>query len=145
MIKTVQFGSKDVAFSTNFAWVFVYKSQFGLDPAKVLMPVVKKINSTLEKQQKEADASENSSDDEEVGYMLYEELGLTGLADIAWSMARLADKSTPEPQTWVESFGDDFDMSALLQNVIVDAILSCFTSKKSKVLSPAATQATAQK
>jgi len=42
MIKTLQFGDKQVSFSTSFAWCFIYRSQFHRDPAQVLLPVARK-------------------------------------------------------------------------------------------------------
>lgn len=140
MIKTVQFGDKTVNFSTAFAWTFKYKAQFGRDAAKVLIPTVKKMQ--------EPDLS---GDDQ--AYMLYEELGFSGIAEIAWSMAALLDKNIPDPSVWVASFGDDFDSSELI-DVVIDAIWSCFASKKSmapipkteqKKTAPAATKKSAQK
>lgn len=127
MIKTLQFGDKNIQFSTSFAWAFIYKSQFGKDAAKVLLPVIEKVllvggNNELE------------SEDQETAQaiMLFEELGFTGIVEISWSMARLCDKTIPEPIQWVESFGDDFEPLTLVTEIITEAMTSCFASKEIK-------------
>lgn len=127
MIKTLQFGDKNIQFSTSFAWAFIYKSQFGKDAAKVLLPAIEKVllvggNNELE------------SEDQETAQaiMLFEELGFTGIVEISWSMARLCDKTIPEPIQWVESFGDDFEPLTLVTEIITEAMTSCFASKEIK-------------
>lgn len=120
MIKTLQIGEEQVSFSTAFAWTFVYKSQFHKDPAQLLIPVVKEI----------------SGGDEDVTFKFFEAIGFVEIANMAWAMARLCDKDIPDPMTWVASFGDDFDPSQLIDEVIPAAIESCFTSKKSKAPTP---------
>lgn len=116
MIKTVQMGEKELQFSTSFAWVFIYKSQFGKDPAQILLPAVRDLQ---------------GADEESAGYTLMERLGFSGVTEISWAMARLADKKTPDPEAWIASLGDDFDMMELVTEVLPEAIESCFTTKKS--------------
>ena len=60
-----------------------------------------------------------------------ERLGFSGITEISWAMARLADKKTPDPEAWIASLGDDFDMMELVTEVLPEAIESCFTTKKS--------------
>ena len=121
MIKTIQMGEKEVQFSTSFAWTFIYKSQFGKDPAQTLLPAIKDLQGV---------------DEDAAGYTLIEKIGFSGLAEISWAMARLADKKTPDPETWVASFGDDFAIMDLVTDVIPEAINSCFTTKKSGAPTP---------
>jgi len=128
MIKTLTFGDKQVSFSTSFAWCFIYKSQFHEDPARILIPVTKKMT------------EEQTDSAEDYGYALYEALGFVAIADIAWAMARLLDQSIPDPVAWVASFGDDFDITAVMLELIPEAIESCFATKKSSVPIPATTQ-----
>lgn len=124
MIKTLQFGDKSVQFSTSFAWAFIYKNQFGKDAAKVFMPAIQKIFFLND------NTAPDTEDQETVqAILLYEELGFTGIMEIAWSMARLCDKSIPEPILWIESFGDDFDPLGIITEIIPEAITSCFASK----------------
>ena len=114
MIKTLTFGEKEVQFSTSFAWCFVYKSQFGQDPARVFMPAIKRVT---------------ERGDENAESAIYEDIGLVGVAQIAWSMAKLCDKQVPDPITWVASFGDDFPALDIVTELIPEAIQSCFSSK----------------
>ena len=124
MIKTLQFGDKSVQFSTSFAWTFIYKSQFKKDAARVLMPTIQKVFSI---------SGDTEAEEEDQGAVqaiaLYEELGFTGIAEIAWAMARLCDKTIPEPVQWIESFGDDFSPLDIVTEIITEAITSCFASK----------------
>lgn len=117
MIKTIKFGEKEVQFSTSFAWTLMYKSQFGQDPVKILIPAIRKLSQTTE---------------EEQTYAVYEELGVVGIAQIAWAMARLVDKTIPEFEQWIISYGDDFDALELTQELLPAAVESCFTSKNLK-------------
>ena len=124
MIKTLQFGDKSVQFSTSFAWTFIYKSQFKRDAARVLMPTIQKIFFVTDGAEAEGEKQEAVQ-----AIVLYEELGFTGIAEIAWAMARLCDKTIPEPLQWIESFGDDFSPIDIVTEVITEAITSCFASK----------------
>lgn len=126
MIKTIQFGDKSIQFSTSFAWAFIYKSQFGKDAAKVLLPAIEKIFLVG------GNAPETEDQEAVQAMMLFEELGFTGIVEISWSMARLCDKTIPEPIQWVESFGDDFEPLTLVTEIITEAITSCFASKEIK-------------
>lgn len=116
MVKTIEFGDKKVEFSTSFAWAFIYKNQFKQDPAKVMMPTIRKINSA-------------DLDEEAQAIALYEELGFVGIVQIAWAMAKLCNRTLPEPLEWVKSFGDDFAPLDLVMELIPEAIESCFVSK----------------
>ena len=131
MVKTLTFGDKQVQFSTSFAWAFAYKSQFGADPAKIFMPAIKKI--MLLGADKPAEDDEQA---EEQAITLYEEMGFTGITQVAWAMAKLCDKNLPDPITWIQSFGDDFEALTIVTELIPDAIESCFTSKNLETPSP---------
>lgn len=132
MVKTIQFGDKDVVFSTSFAWAFVYKSQFGEDPVKNLLPTVR---SVLADPEIELIEDEEEKERAQV-FALLDALGFTGVAQIAWAMAKLADKSIPAPFAWVESFGDDFPIMDLVSELITEAISSCFATKKYEAPAP---------
>ena len=125
MVKTLTFGDKQVQFSTSFAWAFAYKDQFRVDPSNIFMPAIKKI--LLLGADKPA---------EEQTFILYEEMGFTGITQVAWAMAKLCDKNLPDPITWIQSFGDDFEALTIVTELIPDAIESCFTSKNLETPSP---------
>ena len=131
MVKTLTFGDKQVQFSTSFAWAFAYKDQFGYDPSKIFMPAVQKIMLLGADQKAESEEAET-----EQVVILYEELGFTGIAQIAWSMAKLCDRNLPDPITWIQSFGDDFEALTLVTELIPVAIDSVFSSKNLETPSP---------
>lgn len=124
MVKTLKFGEKEVRFSTSFAWAFVFKNQFHQDPAKLLIPTIVKMDT-----QTSEDGEQVS--DEQQAMVLYEELGFTGIVQIAWSMAKLCDRNIPEPIEWVLSFGEDFGALDLVLELMPEAIESCFSTKNS--------------
>ena len=125
MVKTLTFGDKQVQFSTSFAWAFAYKDQFRVDPSNIFMPAIKKI--LLLGADKPA---------EEQTFILYEEMGFTGITQVAWAMAKLCDKNLPDPITWIQSFGDDFEALTIVTELLPYAIESCFTSKNLETPSP---------
>ena len=131
MIKQIRIAEQDVKFSTAFAWTFLYKSQFGEDPMATLIPVIRKVFSDpdIENLPEEAKGEAQT-------YALLEALGVTGVAQIAWAMAKSADSSIPAPLVWIASFGDDFPIIDLIDELVTEAISSCFTTKKSGAPSP---------
>lgn len=114
MIKTVNVGEKEVQFNTNFAWTFIYKSQFGEDPSKVLIPAIQESSKVGES---------------DAGFAIMEELGFVGASRIFWAMARLADKKVPEFEKWVNSFGDDFNFMDIFSEMIGEVVSSCMSTK----------------
>ena len=145
MIKTLTFGDKQVSFSTNFAWCFIYRSQFHRDPAQVVLPVARKAAEMQDEYGAKGHRTkaQKAEDDAEYAYLIYELLGFTEIASIAWSMARLVDNALPDPITWIGCLGDDFNAMDILLELIPEAIDSCFATKKSRVPSPTATKTTA--
>lgn len=125
MIKTITFGDKEVKFSTAFMWVFKYKSQFGHDPAKLFLPAVKEITNANEKTE------------EELAFEVMEKFGFIGIIDLAWSMAALCDSNISEPEAWVGSFGEDFDIFELITELMPEAIESLFSTKNQQAPIPA--------
>lgn len=122
MVKTLKIGEKQVQFSTSFAWAFAYKAQFKKDPIKLLIPAVKKAT---------GDEEDSEEDDSDLTYALLEELGFTGIVEMAWAMAKICDSTLPDPVTWVISLGDDFSVMTFIEELLSEALLSCFTSKNS--------------
>lgn len=134
MLKTLQFGDKEVTFSTSFAWTLIYKSQFGRDALPILIPIIR-----------EANNAKNKADETELAMTFLEKLGFSGVVEIAWSSARLVDSSIPDPLTWVASFGDNFEPLDVISDLFPDLILSCFASKKSKAPIPPVKKTTTKK
>ena len=117
MVKTLKFGDKETNFQTSFTWMFIYKSQFKIDPAKTIIPVIQRV--FIE--------SENET---EAAFRLFEMLGFTGIAELAWATAKNYDRSLPDPLTWIESFGDNFAPMDIVEEILPDLIEGCFMSSK---------------
>lgn len=133
MLKTMEFGGKEVVFSTAFAWTFIYKGQFGEDPVKTLVPTIKTVLNNPE-----INAIEDESEKEQAQvFMLLDSIGFTGVAQIAWAMAKLADNNTPAPIQWIASFEDDFPVMDMISELVIEAITSCFATKKASAPDPA--------
>lgn len=88
MLFTIKINKTDVEMSNAFAWMFKYKSQFKEDPAAVLVPAF-------------GDAGADRND---AGKAAIASIGFTRLSQIAWAMAKTANKAVPDPVTWVNSF-----------------------------------------
>ena len=86
MIFTVKIDNKEVELSNAFAWMFKYKSQFHEDPAAFLVPAFAK------------------TADDPSGMAAFAEIGFTRLSNMAWAMAKTANKNVPDPVTWVNGF-----------------------------------------
>lgn len=141
MIKTLQFGEKEVTFSTAFAWAFIYKGQFGEDPMVALVPAIKSVLSDPEV----AGLPDGGEKDQVQALLLLERLGVVGVAQISWAMAKLADPNVPVPMAWIASFGDDFPVMDLIGELITEALMSCFATKKSGAPIPAEPKKTKEK
>lgn len=118
MVKTLKIGDREVAFSTAFAWTFVYKAQFGKDPSKIMIPTIIKAFS--------------AKDDTERTAVFFEDLGVICIAQIAWAMARLCDDAIPDFVAWITELGDDFCVMDIMEELIPETVESFFTSKNSQ-------------
>ena len=134
MTKTIQFGDEEVQFSTAFAWCFIYKSQFGADPAKIVIPAIRKVYATTAGDENEEENDEMAN---ERAFALFEEIGFVGIVQIAWAMAKLCDRTIPDPLTWISKYGDSIPTLDLVTELFPDIIESCFTTKKADSPIPA--------
>ena len=118
MEKTLTINGIETKFNLSFSWAFIYQRQFGSDP----MPLISKAASIMSVTTKKTDPVEQTM-------KCMDALGLVGIIDIAWALAKNADKSIPEPEKWVQQFGDDFSPIDIVSDLIVDVILSCISVK----------------
>ena len=86
MIFTVNIDNNEIEMSNAFAWMFKYKSQFHEDPAAFLVPAFAK------------------TAEDPTGMAALAEIGFTRLSNMAWAMAKAANKNVPDPVTWVNGF-----------------------------------------
>lgn len=104
MIKTLTIDKKQVKFSTNFAWMLAYQSQFGEDPAALVMGLT----------------------DKDKG------LGFIDAARLAWACAYAADSTIPPFEEWAESF-DSFPVMTVTTDLLPEIIKSLATKKNQKI------------
>lgn len=119
MIKKLKYDGLELTVNTNMSWMRKYKSQFGKDPSKILMPAIK------------ASMDDKGNVD---SYTVMEELGFVGMQDIAWAAC-----SNPgeDPDEWIERIGEKISVIEVVQDIIALVIESSFSSKNSPAPQPA--------
>ena len=110
MIKTIRIDDKDIKFSTSFAWMLKYKSQFHEDPASVIIPA------TLE------------STKDKTGLASIEAIGFVNIARIAWACASVCNREIEDPEAWFASF-EEFPI-VTISTELLPAVFASFNSKK---------------
>jgi hypothetical protein len=114
--KTIVIDGKKVIFKTNGAIPLRYKAQFGKDYFKEILKMLPlaKVN---KKKKDELNVEDLEVLDFEVFY------------NVAWTMAKTADPSIPEPIEWLSSF-EEFPMLVVFTEIqeLMNATLQ--TSKK---------------
>lgn len=95
MVFTIDIDGKPVEFSNALAWQFKYKSQFKEDPTDFLVDAFEAT----------AKIDETKEDAENAAYFAAIKVVKFGrLANIAWAMAKTANKDIPAPPIWQASF-----------------------------------------
>lgn len=115
MEKTIEIDGKRVRFKSTGATPLRYKAQFGKDYFAEIMKM-----SALEKL-----ASLNKDD---IKPEDLEGLDFEVFYEIAWVMAKTADKDIPDPITWLDEF-EVFPMLDIIPELI-DMILASLQTKK---------------
>lgn len=116
MEKTITIDGKDVRFKSTGATALRYKAQFGKDYFTELL----KLNILNNLKKKDMSIEEMEKIDFDIFY------------NIAWVLAKTADKSIPDPLTWLDEF-DTFPIDEILpeiQDLITASIKSKNTKKK---------------
>lgn len=119
MKKIIEIDGRKVAFSSNATFLIRYKNQFKRDPISSLQ----KLSKLFEDYKKAAEIDPNATIDDSFIDMFYE---------FAWVLAYTADKSTPDLETWLDSF-EEFpiiDVFTELQETITRAFECCIKLKK---------------
>lgn len=112
MEKTIEIGGKQITFKSTAATPLRYKAQFGKDYFAEIM----KLGSL-------AKLNKNKID-----YKIFAEADFEVFYNIIWVLAKTADKTIPEPITWLDSF-DEFPLFEILPE-IQDLITSSIQTKK---------------
>ena len=112
MEKTIQIDNKNISFKSTAATPLRFKAQFGED---YFAEIIKLNKLSLFK-------NDNSN------YEALESVDFEVFYNIIWTLAKTADKSIPEPLTWLDDF-DEFPLFEIIPQ-IQDLIVSSIQSKK---------------
>ena len=85
---------RPVNFSNNFNWMIFYKNQFHEDPAEFLFNSLYKMNGV----------DMNDKRNEPIMMKEVGKIGFVRLSNMAWAMAKAADRQIPPPPAWTASF-----------------------------------------
>lgn len=109
----INIDNKNVTFSNNFRWMLNYKNQFREDPADFLMECLSSIDSL----------STNDKNFNAKLMKMTSKIGFIRLSNMAWAMAKAADKAVPPPPAWVDQF-DDYPVMVFGMDILIAAINS---------------------
>ena len=104
---------RNVTFSNNFRWMLNYKNQFREDPADFLMECLTNIDE-LDPEDKKFNAKLMK---------MASRIGFIRLSNMAWAMAKAADKNAPPPPAWVDQF-EDYPVMIFGMDILIAAINS---------------------
>jgi hypothetical protein len=99
MEKTIKIDGKNVTFKATGGIMYRYKNQFGREYLADAMKMQNFADSKTKKKIKTADGKITFVDDYD-----YTKLNLELAYNLAWTLAKTADPSIPDPQTWLDSF-----------------------------------------
>lgn len=141
MKKTIQFGEKEITFSSNASIIYIFKNQFGYDLLQKIMPVISETLRGIQTVFVEKQATETLNTDDKfldlsgitLGNIadLFENiysLEATDLMNIIWVMAKVNNKDIKEPEIFFAEL-EDFDILDCFKE-LAPMFLSSFISKK---------------
>lgn len=151
MQKIVEIDGKQVLLESNAATPMKYKKQFGKDYFSELFKLLKSIgarmpktaatadNNTVETPDSERDGENQKAvevfDLEAMSWESLDRLDFEPLYNIVWTLAKTADKSLPDPETWLEGF-DTFPLMEILTDALELISHSIESKKKSTMPAP---------
>ncbi len=99
MEKTIKIDGRDVTFKSTGGVLYRYKNQFGREYLADLISLQEFMDSKKLKKVKAPDGKISFADDYD-----FTKLNLQIAYDLAWTFAKTADSTIPDPQTWLDSF-----------------------------------------
>jgi hypothetical protein len=117
MEKTIVIDGKEVKFRSTGATPIRFKAQFRKDYFAEVMKL--NLLEKLDKKQKQG---------EDLTLKDYESIDFDIFYNIAWVLAKTADKDIPDPISWLDSF-DEFPMLEIIPE-LQDMVISTLQSKK---------------
>lgn len=143
MIRTLEFGNKEVRLSNNISWTMIYRDQFGHDIVSALVPmlaagldVISDFLGDVDTSQpvNAADIMKNIDGDALLDALAHlSGVEFVDLINITWAMAKAVDDSLPEPMRWVKDF-DEFPVDVIAPEVAKLAFKGMVSTKNLKRL-----------
>lgn len=99
MEKTIKIDGRDVTFKATGGVMLRYKNQFGREYIADIMELEEFQNTKTLKKVKQSDGSIKVIESYE-----YTKLNLETFYNLAWTLAKTADSTIPDPLTWLDSF-----------------------------------------
>lgn len=126
MIKTIKIGKKEIALSNNMTWFLIYRNQFGKDILPTLSPAVAALIDTLNALSVKLDTEGRITLGDKIEVLNGEALTsavihasgmeFVDFMNIVWAMAKAADPSINDPETWYREL-DEFPLDTILPQV----------------------------
>lgn len=143
MIRTLEFGNKEIRLSNNISWTMIYRDQFGHDIVSALVPmlaagldVISGFLGDVDTSQpvNAADIMKNIDGDALLDALAHlSGVEFVDLINITWAMAKAVDDSLPEPMRWVKDF-DEFPVDVIAPEVAKLAFKGMVSTKNLKRL-----------
>ena len=122
MEKTIQIGGKSVRLSNNANCFLIYRNQFGRDIVPALLPLVASgmdvVSGIIKETGKTSDIEAADILAVLNGETLLDAvihlggLEIVDLINLTWALAKTADRSIPDPETWLDGF-DEFPLDVI--------------------------------
>ncbi len=112
MEKTIKIDGRDITFKATGGLMYRYHNQFGREYLADALELQKFADTKTQKKVKSADGKITFVEDYD-----YTKLNLEVAYNLAWSLAKTADPSIPDPQTWLDSF-NVFPVMEFIQDLI---------------------------
>lgn len=139
MEKTIKLGEKDVKLNNSVGWALIYRDQFGHDVIPTLMPLLVSTLDVIGGLITEAGIGSGSVEVKDLANVIGSDayvdavvhlsaLELVELMNITWAMAKNADDTISDPETWIKSL-DAFPLDEVAP-ALFELIAKGFMSSK---------------
>lgn len=138
MESTIKIGGVDVRVNNRAGWTITYRDQFGHDIIPTLMPLFAGAFDVISELVKETGKTGNVGIDDVLAItdgdaLINAMVHLSGfefveLLYITWAMAKEADDSIPDPNTWIRQF-ESFEVDVVAPQIVSLAFKGMCSSK----------------
>ena len=112
MEKTLKIDNKNITFKCTAGTLYRYKQQFGSEFLADASGLMEFGNSKKKKKVTSSDGKITFQDEYD-----FTKLNLELLYNLAWTMAKTADNTIPDPQAWLDSF-DTFPLTTIAEPIM---------------------------